>query len=408
MVRSGSVSPVEPSVLETWTSAPPPLGGPGVAAAATAAETVLGAYLINTETASSSEQMSQPEPSSLNLSEPTSSVAGADPVVQRTEAQSFKIGDFERNAGVSAALTEEIAGSVPVEQGRPSAESAIDSSEAPTAAIPVVHQSLWARREHLPVPAPPEPPRGDELQTIPLAAISSQKPDPQEDLDAPWWLSYVPRQYAEQSIPLLWQGEKTGKSRDERPPLAPDPVEFPLHADPPRNADTSTPKPADSHAQPPLSERRADPEAQPASLPLHAPAQWAEPEDSPARLTSRLSGLRRLLAGLGPKEPHPSTGTVDPERSPVTPLDRGSVMSEQPTLGGQSSENASPPPSEPSDPESRESSPQPALLKPAAPIAEHEVEDSQRGEEPQVRTSRPDTEIEPLTLPSKRGQYSNL
>jgi len=79
-----------------------------------------------------------------------SSVAGADPVVQRTEAQSFKIGDFERNAGVSAALTEEIAGSVPVEQGRPSAESAIDSSEAPTAAIPVVHQSLWARREHLP------------------------------------------------------------------------------------------------------------------------------------------------------------------------------------------------------------------------------------------------------------------
>jgi len=513
MLSSGSASSVERSVSEMSTPARPAFEAPEVAAADTAAETAISTDLINTAPASSSEQMSQPEPSSLNLSEPTSPVTAPGPIAPQPEPEPFNISDYEHKVEASPGPTEEIGGPGPVEQNDPSPEPAIESSYAPTTSMtdadpvaqqpepesfdisnyehkvdasaspteliaalepvepndpspeppielsdapsttapideiaapepleqndpwpeppiepsaapsttaPVAHQWLSAPREVLQITAQPEPSRASEPQTVPVAPNPAEKLVPQEDPDTPWWLSYLPRQHAEQSTPLLWQGEKTGKSWKERLHPGRDPVRFPLHtdpsrsatpsrdADPSRNANPSAPKPASAPPQMPLNERRPDPKVHPASLSPQAPAQPAKPDSSPGHPTSRLSGLRSLLTGFGPKDAHSSAPTVHPERAQVTLLDRATGTREESSPGEQGSAKSPAPLPQPTGVQPRAASSQPQLLKPAAPRTWHEVEEAPSGETSPARTVKPGSELDSPTLPSKRGQYGHL
>jgi uncharacterized protein involved in exopolysaccharide biosynthesis len=235
--------------------------------------------------------------------------------------------------------------------------------------VPVVQQSMWAQRERLSVPAQPEIPRGDESKTVAYTPVSTEKPVPEPDPDIPWWLSDVPGQLPDQPTPIVWQEQKTAKLRKEAFPFASPPVEAP---------------------------RRAE------------PASLTAPDESPERLTSRLSGLRSLLAGLGLKEVHSSAGAHDPENAHRAPLDRWNGTAEDSSRGLQSSASSSLPQGQPAAPASHPNSAQPEFLKPATTEAEYQVGDSKLGEKSLVRTFQLDTENEEPTLPSRRGQYRNL
>jgi polysaccharide biosynthesis transport protein len=451
MVGSGRPSSLEPSASKVWTSP----ASPAPASASAAAEAAPHAHIINPEPAPSSERIGQPQPAavnqpqpvSTNQPEPASFPTIAAPFAQQAETQVFHLRERGRDVGTFPGPTHAsplhgLADARPVEPGEPPSWSSVESSDAPTTAVPAVHQSLWAQREHLAVPAQPEPPLGNESQTAHAAAGPPAQPAPEQESDVPWWLSDSSGHRAEQPIPLLWFGEKTDKSRREESYLAPDPVEFPLHADPSRKADparksdlsrmadlsrnpaqspaadSSGPNRAASPQQPPVSERSAVPNGHSISPPPQGLAQWTQQEDSPDRLTSRLSGLRSLLAGLGLKEIHSSARNPDPratdprmlhpDQAETAPLNRTNVPPEDQSRSQQISELASSSPHQGPGPRSREVSPQPEYLKPAPTASEYETGDAGQGEKSLVRTFQPGRDIEALTLPSKRGQYRNL
>jgi hypothetical protein len=263
-----------------------------------------------------------------------------------------------------------------------------------------VHQSIWAQQEHLAVAAQPEPPRTSALPTVPVAEIPSEKPLPAGDPDIPWWLSDVPGQCAEQPIPLLWQGEKAGKSRKEGTPLGPDPVGFPRLSDPSWIKRGGSPPPQ------PVSERSGGAHGYCGPEPAQSPAHLAEQEEAPERLTSRLSGLRNLLTGLGLKEVNSSAN--DLENAHRTPLDRGNSTAAAPTQSSLSNAPSAASTATAVALVSSEVSAQPEFLKPASNVAEFRQEESKAKEKSSQRTSQPATEFEEATLPSRRGQYRNL
>ncbi len=401
-VSSGRVSSGEPLASSTWTEGWPTVPAPAASSEAKPVETALGAHFHNTQPASSFEPVNRQEGGSMDRPAPASVSTFAAPVAPQGEPQALHIAESQRKVEEIAGPRQPTFDPSREEQVREAVRSELHSSESPTGPVPVVHQSLWMQRERLPVPAQPESPLGSDLQTVGVAQVPSEKPLPEGDPDIPWWLSDVPGQRAEQPIPLLWEGEKTGKSRKERSHFGSHPVAVPLRAEP------SEFKRAESPARPSLSERSAGANVFPASQSAQDPTDLTEHEDSPARLTSRLSGLRSLLAGLGLKEVHPSTGTLDPENADRTPQARGSVTAEEPSRSSQSSAKSSSTPSPAGGRDSREVSAPPESSKPATSVAEYEVEDSKPEEKSVVRTFQPASESEVPTLPSRRGQYRNL
>jgi hypothetical protein len=297
---------------------------------------------------------------------------------------------------------EAIAGPISVDPKTQSERAEFLSSENPTGPVPVVHPSMWAEPESSPVPSQSEPPRGDELQTMALAPMLPEKPAPNEEADVPWWLSEVPVQRAEVPIPLLWQDEKTGTSRKkETARLLPDPVEFSLHADPSRIQRGALP------AQQSISQRSGSGSRDAGSKPPQHPIYLTDPENSPERLTSRLSGLRSLLTGLGLKEVHSSPGTLDAEDAQRTRQERETSTEQDSSRFSRSTVTDSPVIQDTAT-RSREVSAQPEFLKPTTTSPNHQVEDSKAEEKSLVRTFQVDTEAEEPTLPSRRGQYRNL
>jgi len=232
--------------------------------------------------------------------------------------------------------------------------------------------------------------------------MPSEKSLAEGDPDIPWWLSDRRSQCAEQPIPLLWQGEEAGKSRQEGSSLEPDPVELSRFSDP------SAIKRAGSVAPQPLSDGSASAHGYPGSEPSQPPAQFAAHEEEPERLTSRLSGLRNLLTGLGLKDVHASAGGLDLENARRTPLDRGRLTADASIQSSLSKAQASASSSAAVASMSREVSAQPEFLKPAATGAEDQSDDSELREKSLVRTFQPAAESEEPTLPSRRGQYRNL
>jgi succinoglycan biosynthesis transport protein ExoP len=409
---SWMISSGETLASNTWSDVWSPAGASAASAPAKPVETAPAAHFRDSQPAPPFEPVNRQETGSMNLPEPTAARAFAAPLAPQAEPQALRIGEPQRKVEEIADPRQPTFDPSREEQVREAVRSEPHSSESPTGPVPVVHKSLWVQREGLPVQAQPELPRGSELQTAAVAPEPSENPFPEGDPDIPWWLSDVPGQRAEQAVPLLWQGERTGKSRKEKAQLESPPVEFPRHTEPSRIADSSTPKRAGAPAQSPLSERSVGVNAFPAFQPAQVPTHLTEQEDSPARLTSRLSGLRSLLAGLGLKEVHPSTGTPDseivPENAHRTPQALGSVTAQESNPGSQSSTKPSSPPSQTAGRDSRGGFAQQEFLKPVASVAEYGVEDSKMEEESVVRTFQPSSELEMPTLPSRRGQYRNL
>ena len=425
---SMNVTSSEPLVSKRWTQAQSPSAAPANEAAtkpfeqvpaasdaftpvdqasafsfaAKPLDTPFGAELLKTQPASSHESLVQQDVTSMSRQEPAPYAAYAAPVVPQAAPQTPQISESQRNDETIAVPAQPTFDPAREEQVREAVRTEFQISESPTGPTPVVHQSMWAQRERLPIPAQPAPPRGRELPTLPVAAIPSKKPAPDVDSDIPWWLSEVPGQLAEQPVPLLWQSEVPGKSRRDAAHLGPDPVEFPLHADPSRNKRAVLP------VQQPLSERGAGLQGYPGSQTAQASTRLSEQEDAPERLTSRLSGLRSLLTGLGLKEVHSSAGAPDSESARRIPLDRGSAAAEVSGRGSQSSAHSSSPVSQPTGPGSRAVSALPEFLKPAPSGSEFQAGDAKPGEKSSARPFQPGSEFEMPTLPSKRGQYRNL
>jgi succinoglycan biosynthesis transport protein ExoP len=395
MSNTDRISSVEPPVLRTWTQFWPPPGSPSTDATATPAETVFGAHSLRTEPVTSNESMNRPQPASMRQSEPASDTSFAAAVAPRTESQQVHEKDPQRNVEASV-------GSNNFEREQQSVTPEFTSSETLTGPVPVVHQWMWAQRESLPVAAQPDMPRGGESPTVPVAQVPPEKPMPEADPDIPWWLSDIPGQRAEQPIPLLWQEEKKGKSRKNSPRLQSDPVESLQHADPSRNKGTGTPAPQS------LSERSVGLQGYPGSQPAQASTNLTEPEESPERLTSRLSGLRSLLTGLGLKEAHSSAETLAPQSPHRTPLDRGSAAAEVSNRGLQGIAQSTSPLYQAAGAGTREVSVQPEFLKPTTAVAEYPVGDSEAGKKSIAKAFQHSSEFEGPTLPSRRGQYRNL
>jgi uncharacterized protein involved in exopolysaccharide biosynthesis len=397
---SGKVSSNETSVAKTWAQAWPAAGALAVTAVASSVEPSLGAPLLETRPASSFEPINRQEAASMNLPEPASGSTFAAPVAPKAEGQALRVDESQSNVEAIASSAETTGDPTDWEQDRHGDRPEVRSSESPTGPVPVVHQSIWAQQEHLPVAAQPESPRTSELPTGSVAAIPSEKPLPAGDPDIPWWLSDVPGQRAEQPIPLLWQGEKAGKSRKEGTPLGPDPVGFPRLSDPSWIKRGGSPPPQ------PVSARGGGAHGYRGPEPAQPPAHFAEQEEAPERLTSRLSGLRNLLTGLGLKEVHSSAN--DSENADRTPLDRGSSTAATPNQSSLSNAPSSASSATAVASVSSEVSAQPEFLKPVSNVAEHRQEGSKAGEKSSHRTSQPATEFEEATLPSRRGQYRNL
>ncbi len=142
-------------------------------------------------------------------------------------------------------------------------------------------------------------------------------------------------------------------------------------------------------------------------VPLLWQGEKTEQEKTSERLTSRLSGLRNLLTGLGLKEIHSSAGTLNSNNAPRTPLDRGRLPAEDSMQSSLSNATSSAPAIRAVTSMSREVSAKPEFLKPAATVAEDQAEDSTEGKKFLVITSLPIGEFEEPTLPSRRGQYRN-
>jgi hypothetical protein len=139
-----------------------------------------------------------------------------------------------------------------------------------------------------------------------------------------------------------------------------------------------------------------------------APAIAVAQEDAPERLTSRLSGLRSLLTGLGLREVHPSVGTTEGEHPQRTSPASGSVAAEVSSRGLQSIRQSSPLQDQAASTGTREIPAQPEFLKPVATGQEYRAGDANVAGRSSVRTFQTGTEFEMPTLPAKRGQYRNL
>jgi len=402
MADSGKVSSSEPSGARTWAQAWPPADAPGVAALAMPLETSLGAAFLTTQPACSFESMNRHETPSMSGPEPASASTIAAPVAQQVSPRLLHVGEPGRNTEAVAGSAEASSGPTHSEQDRQARGPEFHSSESPTGPVPVIQQSLWAQQEHLPIPAQPEVPRIGELPPVSVPATPSEKPLPEGDPDNPRWLSDVPGQRAEQPIPILWQGEKTGKSRQVGSSLEPDPVE---HS---RLSDPSGIEPAGSSRPQPLGDRGAGAHSYPGSESSQSPAHFAEQEEAPERLTSRLSGLRNLLTGLGLKDVHASAGTLDSENAHRTPLDRGRLAADASIQSSLRTAQPSAPSSTAAASVSSEVSARPEFLKPVPTLTGYEVEDPNLGEKSLVRSSQDSGEFEEPTLPSRRGQYRNL
>jgi len=407
--ESPSVAPANPAAIKPLEDAP------AAAAASTPVdqvfaasiptqpiETPFSAPLSSTPPWPSNESSTQRGADWISSQEPYSYATFAAPQVPRVDPQTSPDSVYARYWGASATPAQPTFDPAREEQVREAVRANSQVSESPAVPAPVVHQSMWAQRERLTVPAQREAPIKSEPASVPVAATPSAKPVEERDSDIPWWLSEVPVQLAEMPAPLLWQGDVAGRSRKDAGHLAPDPVEFPLHADPSRNKRAGLP------VQPPLSERGAGMAVRPAAPPAQSPAYVPVQEDAPERMTSRLSGLRSLLTGLGLKENHPPVGTADPDNPNRMSPGRGSAAAEGSRRGSPNGTQASPTPGQPAAPGSRASTAQPEFLKPATSIAEYQSGDPKPGEKPSVRNFKSGGEFEIPTLPSKRGQYRNL
>jgi uncharacterized protein involved in exopolysaccharide biosynthesis len=365
-------------------------------------ETPFGAQFFNTRPAPLPDPPGRPVLTWMSSQESDIHATFLAPVMPQTEPQTSYVRELQSNEAVVADPAQPTFDRAREQQVREAVRTEFQLFESPAAPVPVAHQSMWAQRERLPVPANPELLRGSELPTVPVAAIPSTKPISEADADIPWWLSEVPGHLAELPVPLLWQGEVLGKSIKDAAHLRSDPVEFPLHADPSRD------KRAAVTNQQPLSERSADVQARPGSQPAQVPAYVSVKQDAPERLTSRLSGLRSLLTGLGLKEACSPRGTSDGENSNRTSSINGGAPSE---LSGRSlmgTGQSSSPLGQPVETGSRALTTQPEFLKPVTNVAEYQALGAKPGEKASARNFEPIGDVEMPTLPSKRGQYRNL
>ncbi len=375
------------------------------AAASVAAESVgtsLGAQSLKAEPGSSHESLIQPMATSISQPEPATYAEVAAPVLPEAVPQASNVSELQHNPGELARSVQPVDVPARVEQGTQEVRSKFQLPESQIVAVPVVHQSMWAQRERLPIPAQPETPRSGDLPKVPAAAMSAPNSIQEPDSDTPWWLSDVPGQRPGQPLQFLWQGELADKSRKDAAHLGSDPVEFPLHADPSRNKRAVLP------VQEPSSDRIVGLQGHPAAQPTQAPAFVPVQEDVPERMTSRLSGLRSLLTGLGLKEAHSPVGPSDAERARRASLDRVSVAAVDSSRDSQGSAQPSSPGSQTTAPGSRGLTAQPEFLKPAASLAEIQPGGAKPGEKSSARTFQSGSEFEIPTLPSKRGQYRNL
>jgi uncharacterized protein involved in exopolysaccharide biosynthesis len=382
-----------------------PVKQPAVASfAARAVEDPFLAQFFTDPPAASFEAFYKPETVSMSQPKPAPHDTFSAPVVLPPAPQPPHVGDPQWNYETLARPNQHTADPALEERGTEPAQTDFQLTENPALAAPAVHQSTWAQREHLPVPAQPDVPRQSEAPADSVAARPSEKPVPERDPDIPWWLSDAPGQRAVQPASFLWQGDLAIKSSKGAADLPPDPFEFPLHADPSRN----------KRAELPLREPFTDPnrsvplQSRPATQPVLAPAFVAVQEDAPERLTSRLSGLRSLLTGLGLKEAHSPVATTEVVDPHLAPLARGSAAAPLSTRGSEGKSQSSSSLGQAAPSASRETLAQPEFLKPSAPDQEDQPGDSKLAGKSLVRIYKPDTEFEMPTLPSKRGQYRNV
>jgi uncharacterized protein involved in exopolysaccharide biosynthesis len=400
MVASGADSSSEPSDANTWAQGQPAVAAAAAPTVAPSPGSSLGSPALNPQPDSTHEPMNQPETSWMRQPRPVSVSPFAAPTAPQSVFQALRLGELQRNAEAIAGSMEAIGRPAQSEQAGQARRPELQSSESPTGPVPVIHQSLWAQQEHLPIPAQPEPQQTGELPTLPLVPAPSGKPLPEGDPDIPGWLSDVPGRPEEPPTPLIWQGEQLGKSRRGGAQPGPLPVDVSQPADSSRIARAGASAPRS------LSERGRDyalPASESAPLPPRPTAQ-----DAPERLSSRLSGLRSLLTGLGLNDASPSAGNVDSEHSPRTPVHRGSLAAEAPVQTPPSHAPASVHSAAVDGSVPREASAKPEFLRPVATVAEYEVEDAKVGGKSLDRTYEPAAEFEEPTLPSRRGQYRNL
>ena len=370
--------------------------------AARGVETPFGAQFFKTQPLASAGSMIWPEAASTSWQAAAPPAPLAAPVASQPATHAPQAGEPQRMDEPKAVPAQPTFDPSYEEQVRDSVRTEFQPAEIPSLATPVVHQSMWAQRERLPIPAQPEAPRGRELPTAPVAAIPPVEPEPEADPDIPWWLSDVPGQRAGQPTPFAWPGDLAAKSRKDATHPGPDPFERPLHADPSRN------KRAVSPVQQPPREGIGSVQGRATSQPAQIPTHVAVHEDAPERLTSRLSGLRSLLTGLGLKEVHSPVGTAEAENQRRTSPASGSPAAEVSNRGLQGIGKSSPSQGQVVTPGMREPSAQPEFLKPATTDSEFQAEGARPGGKSMARTFQSGTEFEIPTLPSKRGQYRNL
>jgi hypothetical protein len=147
--------------------------------------------------------------------------------------------------------------------------------------------------EHLvPEAAAPVPVR----EAVYTHEMKPMEPAASPDSDVPWWLSEASRQPEPSRPPLLWQPAKVWMSDQLDAATEPWPVGPNVSLGPLQVREATTP----------VSERERIPTRcdSPAADAAAQETQKPEPEEAPANLTSRLSGLRNLLFVMGLKDVH--------------------------------------------------------------------------------------------------------
>ena len=283
---------------------------------------------------------------------------------------------------------------------QPAAQQETVPAVAAVAPEPGTPAPMWFHLERIPDAAEAVQAASGQPGQPPTKQEPVVTPEPELDASTPWWLSDVPMQHVEPQAPVLWPPAKGSGAPASAGYLSADPAALSRHAEPIAAQRRKQPPPkSPEQAQSPSNGKPAEP--------VGNRPNPQEPQESPARLTSRLSGLRNLFSGLGLRDSHAAADAARHEDHPAPVPVRGADHStllrdaavDRAAIPGNGSSAVEEQP--------RQVIARPEVLPPSAdsdprePIFEKPSNST-------FRNGRESAKDAVQILPAKRGQYRNL